>query len=228
MTTRSITRNRLRPPPAIKAKTGVVGLPFPDKLSLGGTFMTAQNQAAPPLGALVATQAAAVKQTHDTLVQKVAERKVLEDSITVKDGEITTAVQLYDTALQDYALGAVKAADGDVIALQTLGVTPVGTTRSKISGPPKAPDKIRLLPGPAPGSLVVKHSRPAGSGSFAVEYKLEPSHPEDRWQALEALQSKAAVHHLDGLAPAQLVRVRVRALGDGWGPYSVEAVGRAQ
>lgn len=220
-------RSRLRPPPAIKAKLSVASLPFPDKLGLGGTYMTAQAQAAAPLGEKVAAQAATLKQMHDTLVKKVAERKTLDDLIVVKDGEITAAVQDYDAALQEYALGAVKAADGDVVTLTTLGVTPATTSKSKIVGPPEAPRNVRVLAGPAPGSLIVKHSRPAGSGSFAVQYKLEPSQPEDPWQAPEALQSKSAVHELDGLAAAQLVRVRVRALGDEWGPFSVEVVGRA-
>jgi hypothetical protein len=110
----------------------------------------------------------------------------------------------------------------------TLGVTPIATSRSKPSGPPSAPRNLRLSPGPAPGSLVIKHSRPVGAGSFAVEYKLEPSSPEDPWIAPEMLQSSSAVQQLDGLAPAQLVKVRVRALGDGWGPYSIEVLGRAR
>lgn len=228
MRTRTLTQSRLRPPPAIKGKTGVVDLPYPTKLSLGETFITAQHRAETTLGAKVTTQATAVKQTRDALVLKVAERKELQDAIIVKDGEVTAAVQRYDMALQDYAMGAAKAADGDVITLQTLGVTPVAISRPRRTGPPKAPEKIRLLPGPASGSLLIKHSRPAGAGSFAVQYKLEPSRPEDPWQAPETLQSKAPVQQLDGLAPGQLVRVRVRALGAGWGPYSEEVLGRAQ
>jgi hypothetical protein len=94
-------KGRLRPPPAMKAKTGVADLPVPSKLSLGETYVTAQAQVAPPLSAMVATQAAAVKKAHDALVQKVADRKTLEDSILVKDGEIVSAIQDYDTALQD-------------------------------------------------------------------------------------------------------------------------------
>jgi hypothetical protein len=228
MRTRTITQSRLQPPPALKGKSGVVELPYPAKLSLGETFITAQHRAEATLGAKVTTQAAAVKLTHDALVLKVAERKELEDAIIVKSGEVTTAIKSYDTALQDYAQGATKAADGDVIKLQTLGVTPVATTRTRRTGPPSAPEKIRLLPGPASGSVVIKHSRPAGAGSFAVQYKLEPSRPEDPWLAPETLQSKAPVQQLEGLAPGQLVRVRVRALGAGWGPYSEEVLGRAQ
>jgi hypothetical protein len=229
VTIKSINKKgRLRPPPAIKAKTGVVNLAVPDKLSLGETYVTAQDRADPLLGGKVAAQAAAVKQAHDTLAQKVADRKGLEDTILVKDGEIVSAIQDYDTALQDYALGAVKAADGDVVVLQTLGVTPASITRSKITGPPEAPENVRIAAGPTPGSLIVKHSRPAGSGSFAVQYKLEPSKPEDSWEAPESLQSRSTVHQLGGLAPAQLVRIRVRALGDGWGPFSEEVMGRAQ
>lgn len=227
MSVKNNKRSRLRPPPAIKAKLGVVSMVFPDKLSLGGTYMTAQSQAAAPLGEKVATQAAALKQAHGMLVQKVADRKNLDDLILIKDGEITAAIQDYDAALQEYALGAVKAANGDVVTLTTLGVTPASTSKSKIVGPPEAPGNVRVLAGPTPGSLIVKHNRPAGAGSFAVQYKLEPSQPGDPWQAPETLQSKLAVHALDGLAAAQLVRVRVRALGDEWGPFSIEVVGRA-
>ena len=50
----------------------------------------------------------------------------------------------------------------------------------------------------------------------------------DRFERVPLLFGPSPVHRLDGLAPAQVVRIRVRALGDGWGPFSEEVMGRAQ
>lgn len=226
-TSSSFSRRKFRPPPALKAKTYIIDMPLPDQLSLGERFLIAHDRAEPALAALVATQSATVKTTLDALVKKLADLKALQDAVAIADREVVTQVKQYHVALQDYTSSAVKAADGDVVTLELLGLTPASSTRSKIVGPPDAPKNLRLSPGRAPGSLLIKHSRPKGAGSFAVEYKLEPSQAEDPWLSPPSLQSKNIAQQLTGLAPAQLVRVRVRALGDGWGPYSVEVTGRA-
>jgi hypothetical protein len=83
-----------QPPPALKAILPIGSMLVPGKLSLGETYVTAQSQATPPLAAKVAPQAAALKQARDTLIEKIGERKTLEDLILVKDSEIASADQV--------------------------------------------------------------------------------------------------------------------------------------
>jgi hypothetical protein len=219
-------KQRPRPPRTLRAKTGVSSLKVKGKLDLGLSCLSAHAQAAPALAAKVAPQAAQLQQNYDTYVTKLGERKQLGDQVVVKDAEVASAARAFNGSLEDYQTGALRASNEDATVLKMLGGTPVSAGYAKVDRPPAAPTNVRIVDGPTYGSGFVKHRRPAGAASFAVEYKLEPSLPEDPWISSETLQSKAASHLLDGFSPAQLIRVRVRALGCGWGDYSVEVVGR--
>jgi hypothetical protein len=98
--------------------------------------------------------------------------------------------------------------------------------------PTKPGDEVIVAPvativaGKNDGEATIKCHRVPSAGSYLFEYKLEPSQPTDPW--LGNINTKLVSTTVSGLAPAQLLRARVRAIGAAPGPWSVEVVGRAK
>ncbi len=85
---------------------------------------------------------------------------------------------------------------------------------------------LKVLAGAILGEAKLKCGAVPHAGSYVFQYKLEPSQPTNPW--LGNISTKLVWTNVAGLAPEQLIRARVQAVGVTAGPWSTEMVGRAK
>jgi hypothetical protein len=192
-------------------------------LATGQAYISGQAAADP--GGKLAPQAQLVSTTRTTLVGTLAKRTDLLAQLATNQSVIVQADFAYGNACTGYAGAAAALAAGNPALLADLGV-------AMAQNPTKPENEVILAPvasvvaGKVDGDATIKCHRVPGAGSYLFEYKLEPSQPTDPW--LGNISTKLASTTVSGLAPAQLIRARVRAIGVAPGPWSVEVVGRAK
>ena len=218
-----MSKPKKHPPPAVVRPKVGASRSRTKRLNIGQAYVSAQPQGDPQNK--LATQIQAVSQTRTSLVALLGKKSDLKAQLTKNAGDIVNADSAYATALVDYASAGAVFAAGDASALSALGIaqaqTPVKTVDEILVAP-----VVKLAAGTADGQVICRcHSVPY-AGAYQFEYKLEPSQPADPW--LGNIATKLVATLVSGLAPAQLVRVRARAVGAQPGPWSVEVVGRAK
>ncbi len=192
-------------------------------LATGQAYISGQAAADP--GGKLAPQAQLVSTTRTAVVTAVTKRADLLAQLATNQGTIVQADFAYGNALTGYAGAAATFAAGDPTLLASLGV-------AMVQSPTKPENEVIVAPvasvvaGKADGEAIIKCHRVPSAGSYLFEYKLEPSQPTDPW--LGNVVTKLVSTTVSGLAPAQLIRARVRAIGVAPGPWSVEVVGRAK
>ncbi len=191
-------------------------------LALGQKYISGQS-AADPQGKL-ATQATAVGTTRTALVALLTKKADLTAQLDANQGAIVIADAQYGEAIAGYASAAAAYVNGDASLLANLGVDAASNPTKP--GEPVGTAVLTIKPGAQDGDAVLKCRRVPKASAYLFEYKLEPSQPTDPW--LGNFTTKLASVTVPGLAPAQAIRGRVRAIGVTPGPWSVEVVGRAK
>jgi hypothetical protein len=218
------------PPPKVKPKTGTGGKTQTQTLGMSQGYLAAQAQS--PVGAQIAEEAAALKAAREAVILRDEELANLQAELDKKKLELLTAGKEHDTAIENYAHRAGNIAKDDPTVLQGLGVEAAATQRAPhAEGPADSPDNLRVLPGPASGSSIVKWTRPAGAGAFLAQYRLESEAggaPAADWVPADGFATKKVEWPIENLPPAAHLRVRVRAIGAEVGPWSEEVLGRAR
>jgi hypothetical protein len=192
-------------------------------LATGQAYIS--GQAAADSGGKLATQAQLVGTTRATLVTTLGKRTDLLAQLATNQSAIVTADYNYGTACTGYAGAAAALAAGNPSLLADLGVA-VAQAATKLADEVIVAPVAKIVAGKNDGDATIKCHRVPGAGSYLFEYKLEPSQPTDPW--LGNVSTKLVSTTVSGLAAAQLIRARVRAIGVAPGPWSVEVVGRAK
>ena len=192
-------------------------------LATGQAYISAQPQGDPQNK--LQNEIQAVVTTRTSLTALLGTRSNLKAQVTKNNGDIVVADANYQTAVGNYATAAGVFSAGDASVLANLGV-------AEALKPTKPADEILVAPvlklaqGLAAGELALRCNKVAHAGAYVFEYKPEPSLPTDPW--VGNVTTKLVATTVSGLAAAQLIRARVRAVGATLGPWSVEVVGRAK
>jgi len=197
--------------------------PRAKRLDIGQKYVSGQVQGDPQNK--LAPQAQGVSQARTALAALLATRADLRAQLTRNTSAIVVADAAYSTALGTYATAAAAFSAGDASLLAVLGVDEAQKPTKPADAVIAAP-VVQVAPGAADGEVKLRCGRVPHAGGYVFAYKLEPSQPADPW--LGNINTKLASTTVQGLAPAQLVRARVRAVGVAPGPWSVEVVGRAR
>jgi hypothetical protein len=209
-------------PPRVRAKVGSKRSRT-KLLALGEKYVSGQAAADP--GNKLAAEAKAVAAARTGLLGLVGKRSDLKAQLDTTSGAIVVADVQYADALDTYAAAAAAFSIADASLLAQLGV-------DKVLAPTKPADEVLGTPvvtiqaGLDAGDVRLRCKRVPHAGAYLFEYKLEPSQASDPW--LGNITTKLASTTVTGLAGAQLVRARVRAIGVTPGPWSAEMVGRAK
>jgi hypothetical protein len=210
-------------PPRVRGKVDV-HQPVEKKLTKSDGFIQAQATADPQNQ--LASQAANLVKTRTTLTSAISKKTLLKAQLDAAQVDFLAADADHDRALRDYVDDAAKLAGGDAATLTALGVDPVSPRDQQIGDMVAAPAKVTVSAGENGGDAVFKTNRIPGAGSYEFQYKLEPSQPSDPW--LPGGSTKRVTFTLTGLAAAQHLRVRARAIGNTPGPWSAEVIGIAR
>jgi hypothetical protein len=192
-------------------------------LDLGQKYVSSQATGDPQNK--LQAQAQDVGAKRAAVVKLLGDKSALQAQLGKNAADLVVADVEYVGSLVAYANAASTFANGDASVLATVGV-------DEAAKPTKPADEVIVAPvlkvvaGAVEGTVELKCDRVPHAGAFVFEYKLEPSQPTDPW--LGNITTKLAKTTVTGLAPAQLVRGRVRAVGVVPGPWSVEVVGRAK
>jgi hypothetical protein len=227
MAIKKTVKNQL--PPKVKPKTGTGAKTQAETLEMSQLYLAAHAQS--PVGAQIEEEAAALKAARGALILRDQELTDLRAELDKKELELLTAEEEHDTAIEDYAHRAGNIAKDDATVLQGLGVEAAAPRGPRADGPTDIPGNLRVLPGPASGSSIVKWTRPVGAGAFLAQYRLESeaggASPSE-WVPVDGFATKKVKWPIENLPPAAHLRVRVRAIGAEAGPWSEEVLGRAR
>jgi hypothetical protein len=192
-------------------------------LDLGQKYVSGQASGDPQN--TLKPQAQAVATTRSSLMALLDKRVDLNASLATNSKDIEASRVQYNGALFGYAGAAATFAGGDASVLASVGVdaaaTPTKPEQETVGTP-----VLTISKGEHDGDALLRCKRVPYAGSYVFQYKLEPSLPTDPW--LGDISTKLASTPLSGLAPAQLLRARARAIGVVAGPWSAEVVGRAK
>jgi hypothetical protein len=195
----------------------------PKLLAVGQKYIS--GQASGDTQNKLTAQAQAVATTRTSLVGLLAKKADLTAQLATTQGAIVVADTQYSGAVTAYADAAATLAAGDASVLASLGVDAAASPTkpaNEVVGTPV----LKVAPGTNPGEVKLTCGRVPHAGAYIFEYKLEPSQPADPW--IGNVTTKFVSTVVPGLAAAQAVRVRVRAVGVTPGPWSLEVVGRAK
>ena len=198
------------------------------KLKLCASFIAAQTQA--DKENKLGPQVTALSAANDSILTQLEERGDLVAKLKDLDGKIARNVRQLETALEDYSRGAVKLAGNDAVLLGALGVESTKKRAPNGAHPtPDAPTGLVIQLGARPGEVLFKCHRSRYAGAYVFQYKLEPSLPTDPWLPDgEGLLTRRVSATVSGLAPSQMLRARVRAIGDQSSVWSEEVLGQAR
>jgi hypothetical protein len=209
-------------PPKLRARVG----PKTSRTALlatGQKYISGQATADP--GNKLQTQAQSVATLRTSLVALVSKRSDLLAQMDTAQGAIVVCTAQYGEALTAYATAAASFCAGDASLLASLGVAQAASPSKPETETVDAP-VLKVSAGASGGQVRLACGRVTNAGSYVFQYKLEPSQPTDPW--LATIATKLASTTVGGLAPEQLIRARVQAVGITAGPWSAETVGRAK
>ena len=209
-------------PPRVRPRIGSTSS-RPRLLDVGQKYVSGQASGDPQNK--LQPQAQAVANTRTALVALLGRKSDLQGQLSSAQGAIIVARAGYLGALAAYANAAAQAANGDASVLTSLGVDTAANPSKPETEVITAP-VVTVVPGANPGDVKLRCGRVPRAGAYVFEYKLEPSQPADPW--LGNTSTKLVSTLVSGLAPAQLIRARARAIGVTASPWSVEVVGRAK
>jgi hypothetical protein len=195
----------------------------PKLLAVGQQYIS--GQASGDTQNKLTAQAQTVSTTRTSLVTLLGKRSDLKAQLATTEGAIVVADAQYGSAVTAYADAAALLAAGDASILAGLGVAAAASPIKPVDEIVAAP-VLKVVQGVSSGDVKLECARVPHAGAYIFEYKLEPSQPTDPW--LGNIVTKFVSTVVPGLAAAQAIRVRARAVGVTPGPWSVEVVGRAK
>lgn len=102
-------------------------------------------------------------------------------------------------------------ANGSATIVEQSGFPSYTTHRTRSSGPPPAPQKLRLKHGHVSGEIIARYQPGRRPSMNEVELSTDSPADETVWRRIGTFSAGRAV--LSGLTPGELVWVRVRTLG---------------
>lgn len=213
-------------PPVIHAKLGLKDLSSDEKLALSDTIVASMPHCS--IAALLQQEFQELTTSANDLRAKKTRHKQLQDAADAFFPQVTAADHVHDTKVTNFGRKAAQESKGDVTVLESCGLTAAAVpgVRKPQTGLVEV-GPIKLAEGAKSGQMVVKRRRNKGAGSIVIQYKLDSSAPTDPWLPPDGIQTSKLAWTIENLPPGQLIRVRVRAIGDVPGPW-VEEVGRAR
>jgi hypothetical protein len=204
--------------PTLRPYVSIANKNVDQRMTLAIKYMDAQKKSR--AGAALAPHAARLRSAFDWVDMSLFRADLPNPGGYDAEADTLAAERELDDALLAYASSAARVAAGNAAVLASLGVWPENAL-------PTCSD-VLVQPGEAPGQAVVTFTCPYPTAFFVVEYRPEAAGALDDWTPLDVLPSEDGRAVIDGLAPGQAIRARVRAVGNASGPWSDEAVGAAR
>jgi hypothetical protein len=222
------TKNKKKhPKPArVRPRTGVGKAKLNKKLDISGGYIAAQAQN--DTANKLQPQAQRLVGARTNLTALLGKRVQIQQEKNANDAAIVLAVVEHDTATTDYAQEAAVIAAGDRSVLATYGVAAAADGVRGANDQVGVTSKLAVVAGAVSGEAVLRCKKVPHAGAYLFEYKLEPSQPSDPWLPQGGILTTHVETTVGGLAPEQLLRGRVRAIGGVVGGWSEEVTGRAK
>lgn len=225
MATKKTTKKHPKPA-RVRPKTGISKAKLDGKLAISATYVSAQATNDPQNK--LKDQASALTKVRTDLTGLLGKRIDLKQQKEANDASIVVAIAAHDQAVTDYAVEAARIAEGDRSLLTTYGVQAAADPVKGAHDDVGVTSHLSILEGDVQGEARFRCRKVPYAGAYVFEYKLEPSQPTDPWLPPGGIITTHVEAKISGLAPGQLVRGRVRAVGGVLGPWSDEVVGRAK
>jgi hypothetical protein len=220
-------KTKKHPKPArVRPKTGVGKAKYNKKLDISAGYVAAQAQN--DTANKLQPQAQRLVSVRTNLTALLGKRVQLQQEKNANDAAVVVAVVEHDQATNDYAQEAAIVAAGDRSVLATYGVAAAADGVRGANDQVGVTSKLTVLPGAVSGEARLRCKKVPHAGAYLFEYKLEPSQPTDPWLPQGGILTTHVETTVGGLAPEQLLRGRVRAIGGVVGGWSEEVVGRAK